>query len=312
MRQFNKVRPMVKQTTLTSPDEVVPTVPDWSIPREELDRLIREHHGTKDDVLMTPVMAAYILNTYNTGNRKLRNRHANNFAKTIKRGGWENTGEPIIFAKEGILNSGQHRLEGVVRSRTPAVMDVRFGIPRRAFANTDTGAKRLAGDVLSIVGSTSPYAAAAAVKLLLAYEAGLPGGYAQTMDNDEILLGFERWPDIEDAVDVTHKMIARRGFLNASSNAFTFLALRQTDAKITKEFLGLVESGLTKARNDAPRLLRERLLIDEKLARGSRPAVIERLALFIKAWNYWRLNERPKKLTWMPNETFPVMKGVKL
>jgi hypothetical protein len=257
-------------------------------------------------------MANYILDRYNTGNRRLRVRHANNFSTTIKRGGWENTGEPVIFAQEGVLNNGQHRLEGIIRSNTSVVMDLRFGIPRKAFANTDTGAKRLAGDVLSIMGSTNPFAAAAAVKLLIAYEAGLPDSYTTSLDNDQILHAFRRWPDVERAVDLTHAKISRRGFMNASSNAFTLLALRQVQEPTVIEFLSLVESGLTRAKNDAPRLLRERLLTDEKLSRGSRTAIVERLALFIKAWNFWCETERPNRLRWSPTEPFPVMQGVKL
>lgn len=286
---------------------------DWSIPREELDRLVREYRGTLTDVVITPTMAVYILDNYNTGNRHMRSRHANAFAATIQRGSWLNTGEPLIFAAEGVLNNGQHRLEAIVRANTATAMDIRFGIPREAFANTDTGAKRLAGDVLSIMGSTSPFAAAAAIKLLLAYETGkLPEAYAVRIDNDQVMRGFERWPDIEATVDLTHRILARRGFTNASSNAFAFLALRQVERQTVEQFLSLVESGLAVAKNDAPRLLRERLLSDEKLRSASRAAIIERFALFIKAWIFWCNSERPKALRWSPSEGFPVMQGVLL
>jgi hypothetical protein len=85
-------------------------VPNGSLSETEIDRLIKEHKGTVDDVLITPALAKYILKTYNTGNRKLRASHANEYAAILSQGKWMNTGEPLIFAAEGILNSGQQRL----------------------------------------------------------------------------------------------------------------------------------------------------------------------------------------------------------
>ncbi|CAM6054949.1 unnamed protein product [Sphagnum tenellum] len=286
-------------------------VDDWTIQAEELDQLIKTHHGTLDDVLMTPTMAAYILKRYNTGNRHLRNNHANGFAETLKRGGWENTGEAVVFAREGILNNGQHRLEGIVRSGIPAVMDIRFGISRKAFAITDTGAKRQAGDVLSISGSRSPFASAATIRMLLAYKAGLPSSYNSTskVGNAEILEAYNNWPDVEAAILITKGGLSRRGFVNAASNAFTFLAIRQSNVKTVEEFLELVETGLTKTKNDAPRLLRERILSDgQTFGRGTRESIVERFALFIKAWNFWRAGERPAHLRWRTGEAFPEIK----
>ena len=281
-----------------------------TLTESQLDDLIKTHRGTLDDVLMTPVLAAYILKHYNTGNRRLRANHANSFSRALTDGRWLNTGEAVIFAREGLLNSGQHRLEGIVRSQIPAVMDLRFGIPREAFAITDTGAKRQAADVLSIEGSINSSGTAAAIKLLLAYEDGLPVSYnsrAKT-GNDEVLVAYRRWPGMERAVGMAKTKLHRKGFVNASSGAFTFMALLETDEETVTAFLDLVESGLTRARDDAPRLLRERILADGS-TRGDRATVIERLALFIKAWQFWREGTRPKPqaLRWLSTEAFPKM-----
>lgn len=278
----------------------------------EFSQLLLTFSGSVNDMTITPELAKYILDNHNTGNRKLKVRHAENFAREIQRGQFENTGEPLIFSKEGVLNSGQHRLEGIVRANISTKMDIRFGIPRRLFSKTDTGAKRLGADVLSIVGSTSPYASAAALKLLISYERGLPGAYGEKVGNDEILKAYERWPDIEEAVDITHRKMTKRGFLNASSNAFVFLALRQTDNEAVEEFLEIVDTGLTPSgKKDAPWLLRERLL-KVTSTRGTRADIVERFALFIKAWNYWRKGERTARLVWRADEAFPVMVDVKL
>ena len=281
-----------------------------TLTESQLDRLIREHRGTMDDVLMTPALAEYILQHYNGGNRRMRAHHADNFVKALQKGRWMNTGESVIFAAGGPLNSGQHRLAGIARSGVSAVMDLRFGIPRAAFPLTDTGAKRLAADVLSIEGSVSSFSCAAAIKLLLAYEVGLPGAYHATMrtGNDEILAGYRRWPGIEHATNVTQRHMNRKGFNNASVNAFTFLALLDHPEEEVTAFLDIVESGLAKSKDDAPRLLRERILSDGS-TRGDRATVIERLALFIKAWQAWKAGERMKRLAWRTDEAFPQMTG---
>ena len=304
------VRRVTTKSVTPSPKQSSETSSKLLITR--FKKLLSDYNGTVTDFEITPELAKYILRNHNSGNRKLRERHANNFANDLKRGHFENTGEPLIFSKEGILNSGQHRLEGVARAGIATQMDIRFGIARRLFAKTDTGAKRLSGDVLSIAGSTSPYATAAAIKLLLGYERGLPGAYSERYGNDEILEAFNRWPDIEEAVDICHRKIARKGFLNASSNAFTFLAVRASDTEAVEEFLEIVNTGLTpRGHKDAPWLLRERL-INVNTTRGTRHDIIERFALFIKAWEYWRKGERPNRLVWRSDEQFPQMLGVKL
>jgi hypothetical protein len=284
-------------------------VPNGSLSETEIDRLIKEHKGTVDDVLITPALAKYILKTYNTGNRKLRASHANEYAAILSQGKWMNTGEPLIFAAEGILNSGQHRLEAIARSNVEAMQDIRFGIPREAFARTDTGAKRQPGDVLSICGATTPFASAAAVKLLLAYERGLPQSYFIKFQNDQILAGYRRWSDIEDAIHFVTAHNNRKGFLNSASNSFAYMALRQTDKKTVGEFFEILDTGLAASKNDAPRLLRERLLSDLRLPGSTRTqsAIVERLALYIKAWNFWRKKEYPEYLRWRTNEKFPKM-----
>lgn len=276
----------------------------------ELDEFVATHKGTVDDVLVTPTLAKHILEKYNTGNRKLRIGHANVFAKVLTRGGWQNTGESVVFAAEGILNNGQHRLEGIVRSGIAATMDIRFGIPRAAFAVTDTGSKRLAGDVLSIHGSSSPFGVAATVKLLLAYQAGLPGSYYNVtkVGNDEILAGYKAFKTVDASNELARRHLKRQGFVNAASTAFTYMALLETDEQTVVAFLSIIETGLAENEFNPARMLREKLLTDNKLAKNSRSSTVERLALYIKAWNSWRANQPVKSLRWILGERYPKMK----
>src|SRR5690348_15979222 len=66
-------------------------------------------------LLVTPAVAEVLL-SMNIGNRPLIKGWVDDLTERIRRGAWKLTGEPIIVAREGILNDGQHRLHAVVES----------------------------------------------------------------------------------------------------------------------------------------------------------------------------------------------------
>ena len=314
-----KLRPRKTATDLTTGPMTI----------KKLDRLITTSKGALTDVEITPELAAHILSNYNTGNRKIRVTAAMAMARSLQRNGWLNTGEPLIFAAEGILNNGQHRLEAIVRAKMPMVLDLRFGIPRKAFANTDTGSKRKAGDVLAISGVTNCFASAAGLKLLLAYEEGLPTSYvgALKIDNEEILAAYKKYPEINTIIDVVGGFFKNlHGFRNASSIAFTVLATGLTDAETVAEFLELVANGTAppqpkratakKAKGrklprraplkDGPTVALNTLLTSaQNSSYGSRTKIVERLAWFINAWNQWRAGQRGQSIAWTTGQPFP-------
>jgi len=108
---------------------------------EAFDRLVEDFYGTKP-LLFDRSFAEAVLR-YNSGNRRVNRRKLEVLAEQMRSGAFENTSEPIIISAEGILNNGQHRLLAVVEADVVVDMDVRFGIPRRVFTKTDTGAPRV-------------------------------------------------------------------------------------------------------------------------------------------------------------------------
>ena len=162
-----------------------------------LDPLIGRHSGTK--TLIIDAKAARRLLATNTGNRHISARRISSLAQQMRDGHWENTGEPIIVSDEGILNNGQHRLLAVIEADAAVEMDVRFGIARKAFVKTDTGAARSPADVLSIRGVTGSPTIAMTLRLLLLYERGLPEHARDSLTNDEVNRAFDRWPGVVDA-----------------------------------------------------------------------------------------------------------------
>lgn len=128
--------------------------------------LITSHSGTITG-LVTPEIAKALL-SINTGNRPVSKTSLDKFRSILSEGRWQNTGEPVIISREGILNDGQHRLMAVANGLHAVEMDVRFGIPRAAFPVTGTGTKRTVGNIVGIAGIANANLMAATARIIYA------------------------------------------------------------------------------------------------------------------------------------------------
>ena len=166
----------------------------------------------------------------NTGNRRVNRRKIEQLARQMASGEFENTGEPIIMSAEGVINNGQHRLMAVVEADAVLDMDVRFGIPRKAFSKTDTGTSRTSGDVLTIKGVSGGGQVASAVRLLILYKRGLPGSIREFVSNDEVATAFDHWTGIADVVAAVNRHAFPKAVRSTPLYATAYLASR-TPAK---------------------------------------------------------------------------------
>jgi hypothetical protein len=282
----------------------------------ELDSLIGKFSGMK--TMLIDAAAAQRLLATNTGNRRINARRVANFARQMKSGHFENTGEPIIISSEGILNDGQHRLLSVIEAGVSIEMDIRFGIPRKAFVKTDTGAARGAADVLSIRQIPNAAQLATTIRLLLAYERGLPEHLRDPITNDEINRGFDRWPDIVDAASKIHVNRFPPQIRSTPLYATTFLAMRAPKAQMIDEWLNILATGLDTQRENPAYQLREKLVRGVGAELDSRERQLLRFALMIKSWNLFRSSETVpmREFRWSAvgrdPESFPKVTGARL
>ena len=79
---------------------------------------------------VTPTQAKQWLQG-NVDNRKLRETRVVFFTRLLQEDEWELTGDAIVFADQGILINGQHRLTAVVVSKVPAQFLVLRGVPSK-------------------------------------------------------------------------------------------------------------------------------------------------------------------------------------
>ncbi len=300
--------------TIAEPEETEGVHPP--APHAELDKLIGRFNGLK--VMTVDAVAARRLLAINTGNRRVNQRRIAQLAAQLRQGHFENTGEPIIVSDEGILNNGQHRLLAIIEADAAVEMDIRFGIPRRAFVKTDTGAARSGADVLSIRGVSGSAQIAMALRLLIAYERGLPEHLRDYITNDEINRAYDRWSDIGEAVAKVQVYRFHPQIRSTPLYATTFLAMRAPRAARVDDWLHVLATGLEAHREHPAYVLRERLLRGVGSDLGTRERQLVRFALMIKSWNMFRQDEEVpmREFRWSNTgrdpEPFPRVTGARL
>ncbi|NHN83638.1 hypothetical protein GOB93_03160 [Acetobacter musti] len=166
----------------------------------ELSHLISHHSGTITGTV-TQTIASWLLQR-NQENRPLNEKAVARFSEILKSGRWQNTGEPVIVSREGMLNDGQHRLTAILRTNIAAELDVRFGVPRAAFQVTGTGAERTRGQILSIAGITNANKSAAVARVVLMYDRRIMANNGFKPDPDILLELLRGEPHISEVIRI--------------------------------------------------------------------------------------------------------------
>jgi hypothetical protein len=206
----------------------------------------------------------------------------------------------------------------VIEADTVVEMDVRFGIPRRAFVKTDTGSARSGADVLSIRGVAGATQIAMTLRLLLLYERGLPEHARDSLTNDEVNRAYDRWPDVAEAYAKVQVFRFPAQIRSTPLYATTFLAMRVPRAPKVDVWLHVLATGLEAQRDDPAYVLRERLIRTPLVELGTRERQLVRFALMIKSWNSCRDGEtiQMRDLRWSGTgrgaEPFPQVSSARL
>lgn len=122
--------------------------------------------------MITPAFARQALDQ-NPMNRSISNITVERYAREMKEGRWNNNGQPIIFAEDGTLLDGQHRMQAILHAQEPIGMWVIRGVPKENFVTIDTGRVRNLSDVLNIEGYSNTKLIAGMAKAAYNYASGL-------------------------------------------------------------------------------------------------------------------------------------------
>lgn len=242
----------------------------------------------------------------NTMNRNLNEHHVKRLRQLIADGDWWMNGETVIFANDGTLLDGQHRLSAIVAAGVSVDVLVVRGIDHDAFRTLDGGRTRTTGEVLAIDGEKNANNVAAAVQALVSFvdtSGNVAGTTFAGRKATPILASrvLSVYPQIRDSVNAMKRNTV---FRNQHSYMLHML-FGLVSPKLASEFASVLADGDTD-------IGRPFVVFRESLVRTPLRSDLRRsyAAKAIKAFNAEAAGERPKMFKFVPGEEFPTIAGL--
>jgi hypothetical protein len=245
-------------------------------------------------------------------NRPLRRKKIEEYARLMLAGKWKVTdGGIALSGEEGkeILLNGQHRLLALLlaaetKPDIEVVLAISKGLDPDVESVFDTGIRRTGGDVIGRRGAKNPNQVAAALRLVwlydnVAWNLGAWNSFAPPHSLLEEM--YEKYSDIEEANAATANIskIVPGGPLTAAS----FLIRREREDINLPEFLHGLKTGADLGERSPVLALRNYCL--NRLKANARREPCEMLALTIRSFNHWVVDDRRTNLRFSASEPFP-------
>lgn len=264
---------------------------------------------------ITPEYAIELLSK-NTNNRTVRQTLVNQLSDAMLSGTFRFTGEPIRIDYHGKVFDGQHRLYAIVESEVTQRMPVWFNLEPEVVHVTDTGRVRTLNDALHMRGERNLAATAALINTLLLWDTrGLRGQYlfhpgGETIKPqipEQLAFYAEHKDEIHAAFNATNK-IPRVLRIQPRVLGLAHILFSRISPEDATAFFDQFATGLELTSKSPIYALRRRLTdLSEDANRNPTPEFL--LALFFKAWNFWRDGTEISYLKYVPGgankEPFP-------
>jgi hypothetical protein len=257
---------------------------------------------TTEVILLTPSLAQKLLDNQRK-NRLIRESHVDKFVRCIQRNEFNTTHQGIAVDSDGRLCDGQHRCRAVVDSGITVKIMKSTLFSESSIAAIDRGRGRSQADILTLGGEIDASRIASTVKRLWYYQ-NHPNKVWQsrfTPTDGEVQELLRENPLVRPAVRMVHHCNQVGGTADLSLCLFLFLKKSPVDAE---KFKKAVATGANLVENSPILVLRNRL-INSKGKRGTPLSSRERVAIIIKAWNFWRQGITIKSLRLGPKEKMP-------
>lgn len=243
---------------------------------------------------ITPDLAAKFL-CKNQKNRPLHIRHVKRLSRALIDGRWLVNGEPIIFANDGSLLDGQHRLHACIESGVSLRTAVVRGVDSKTFTTIDVGAKRTHADILGSAGHKNAAIVSAAVRWIIALRSNNPMSLAAIQpDSDEIEEFVSNTPSIQQSALVAGRM--RPLIRSLAMSCGLHFVLSEIDCDEADIYFEDLVSGAALKPKD-PALVARNAIITRNMKLKSRGGggnivLLDNCALLVRGWNA-RLNRKP-------------------
>lgn len=233
-------------------------------------------------------------------NRNVKEDKVKLYARDMAAGDWQPNGEPLIFAANGRILDGQHRLLACVEAEKPFRTLVVEGIAHEAMKTIDTGVVRTMGDQLTIGGKVGGSRLAAALGAIYRWDLTRQNGFdwSARPTRLELWATLEKHPDLERFVSRAGKKI--EALMSAGLAGALWYIFDKQDAELAAAFFqALIEGDALKA-DDPVFLLRERLIRERQQAAIRRVKLNTTMAytseLVVRAWDATRRGVKLAKL----------------
>lgn len=247
------------------------------------DQIARSQSKVTSQVVdLTPTLARVLL-ARNPENRRISPIVVDNYARDMANGAWAFNGEPIIVAKDGHLNDGQHRCEAVIAADVTLPVILVIGTDRSSRLTVDQGKTRMAGDYLGMNGHIDGNSLAAVAKYIWQHrEHGkLSSQSIYTPTKGEVLDLVQTTPTIEESLKSIHAKgsdsVGGRSILAFMHWTFTRVSGRRQAAD---EFMDLLIHGSNLSVRSPILYARNRLMAERGRLKPN-----EKAELIIRAWN---------------------------
>lgn len=236
---------------------------------------------------LTSLMASYLLN-HNTDNRAFNPIKIKEITQNIEGDRFEDNGETIIIAKDGVLNDGQNRCQAVVNTKKTITTGFSFGTTRQSRFTIDIGKIRTSGNFLSMHGVHNANRLSAVINLLLYYHSGhyvVGPSLSFTVTKPEI---DDHYMKNSKELEAAVQFIGREPYIRDTGFYVPILTAYLILSRINKiaagEFIQGVISGVSSNKTD----VRLRCHNHFPHAQKFRLRNWERLELLLRYWNTWR------------------------
>lgn len=243
--------------------------------------------------------------------RHLRPKEVATLRRKMDRGEWVLSGDSVRFTDEKQRVDAQHRLHAFIDSSLETLLTlVLWGLPPEAQQVIDGGAKRTMGNRLSIDGEVSGSALAATVQTVFSFT---PDGdwYSQGPDARgsyaQARTFIDKHPDVRDTVRYATNRKSECKTVGVPPRIVAGLRFEQlrrgADESTVDEFWDGVLEGIGLGRQDARRLLRDRLERSAHNRSRSKPNIgpREQVGLIAKTWSKWANDEAVRSLRFIPS-----------
>lgn len=258
-------------------------------------------------VTFTPEEAGRILENHSLSrNRTIRQSWVDTLAKEMKSKNWDLNGQTIVFAKDGSLLDGHHRLWACFEGGTPFTTCVIRNVNAETFDTIDVGRVRTGADML-YSGGTHKYhrAIATATGLIIRYNSGKIVNAKKLLPR-EITAFFNAHTDLETWIEAASKGEMRP--YAAPIGAVVYLGGAVRHRTKATEFVDKLVTGADLPSGSPILALRNRLLAGGSF-NGRGDGQVDRFALCIQAWNAYMEGRSLKRMQIFLGEKFPKIRG---